>query len=198
MARFSLLSWIANAASALTGSHGSVAAQGREVGCSRQTVYDHADKVCRALEDAQPPGPSRAECLEQIRQLQDEAAGLRALLRQCIRLDQDRRRRLACVASAMGFSTSQIEEVFLLLLEGQPPEVQIQPPPSRATIGRWVLKAARQAGLVLEVVDAHTQNLARQLCVDEIFFHGRPVFVGVEPLSMAVLLCRRSEDRTGQ
>jgi hypothetical protein len=35
------------------------------------------------------------------------------------------------------------------------------------------------------------------VALDEIFFHGRPVLVGVEPRSFATLLCQRAADRTG-
>jgi hypothetical protein len=52
--------------------------------------------------------------------------------------------------------------------------------------------------VALRVLDAHTRTLATVLCLDEIFFHGKPVLVAVEPHSMAVLLCDKAADRTGQ
>ena len=42
--------WIANVAAYLTGSHGAVAQQARQTGCSRQYAYDHAEKVLAAVE----------------------------------------------------------------------------------------------------------------------------------------------------
>jgi len=50
---------------------------------------------------------------------------------------------------------------------------------------------------VLAVLDRQARPAAKNLCADEIFFHGTPVLVGVEPFSMALLLCRRAADRTG-
>src|SRR5438270_410730 len=60
-----------------------------------------------------------------------------------------------------------------------------------------VTQQAQKASQVLAVLDRHTRPAAVDLCADEIFFHGTPVLVGVEPFSMALLLCRRAVDRTG-
>ena len=57
MFKLPLLSWVGNAAAVLLGCHGDVSAQARRAGCSRQTVYDHAERVqgsIRHLSDAQP------------------------------------------------------------------------------------------------------------------------------------------------
>jgi hypothetical protein len=198
MARLSLLTWIGNAAAVLLGRHGDVANQARSCGCSRQTAYDHADKVQQALADSRCPGPSRDALLRQVEELQKDNRQLRDQLAQRIELGQPRRRRLAATTSAMGLSLSQIEEVFAVLLAGQPQGAGRTAPPSRAAIGRWVLAACLLAGVALRVLDAHTRTLATVLCLDEIFFHGKPVLVAVEPHSMAVLLCDKAADRTGQ
>ena len=66
MARLSVLTWIGNAAARLCGKHGDVTEQAQQAGCSRQAVYDHADKVQRAVEDAQLPGPSRQQLLNSV------------------------------------------------------------------------------------------------------------------------------------
>jgi hypothetical protein len=42
--------WIDNAAARLMGPHGAVTEQAQESGCSRQSVYDHAQKVKAAVE----------------------------------------------------------------------------------------------------------------------------------------------------
>jgi hypothetical protein len=201
MLKLSLLTRIANAAAALFGSHGAVCAAAEQAGCSRQTVYDHADKVQQALQDAQLPGPCRAGLLEQLNQAHQDNACLRQQLAQrtgFIEFNEQRRKRLAVKSSAMGLSLNQIEELFDILLHEQPPEVACQPAPSRATLGRWLLAACLLAAAVLRVLDEHTRPLAVQLCPDEIFFHGQPVLVAVEPLSMAVLLCHKAKDRSGQ
>jgi hypothetical protein len=92
----------------------------------------------------------------------------------------------------MGLSLSQIRVVFALLLDAAKDKV-----PGKATLGRWLQAHARRAGRVLKVLDRHTQPAAQDLCPDEIFFGGKPVLVGVEPHSLALLLCRRAADRKG-
>src|SRR3954452_16804467 len=199
MAKLSVFTWIGNAAARLCGKHGDVSAAAQENGCSRQTVYDHADKVQAAVQDAQLPGPSRAELLARQRHLEQQNAQLREQLAsrsEFIEFGEDRRKRLCGVASATGLSLNQIEEVFHVLLKDQPAAVACKPKPSRATIGRWVLAACLLASAVLRVLDEHTRKRPRQLCLDELFFHGKPVLVAVEPLSMASLLCHKAKDRT--
>jgi hypothetical protein len=198
MARLSVLTWIGNAAAVLLGRHGDVSTQARSAACSRQSVYDHADKVQQALADVRGPGPCRADLLRQVEQLRQENRRLREQLAGRIELNPPRRRRLAATTSAMGLSLSQIEDVFSVLLDGQPEDVGRTPPPSRAAIGRWVLAACLLAGVALRVLDGRARALAKVLCLDEIFFHGKPVLVAVEPHSMAVLLCDKTADRTGQ
>ena len=52
MARLPIVSWIENAAAVLTGAWGAVSRQAEDAGCSRQTAYDHADKVEAAVRRA--------------------------------------------------------------------------------------------------------------------------------------------------
>jgi hypothetical protein len=201
MFKLPLLSRIGNAAAVLFGRRGDVSQQARHAGCSRQTVYDHAASVQHAVATALLPGPSREQLLCQLDHLRHENALLRQQLDQrseFIEFNQQRRQRLAIKTEAMGLSLGQIEEVFDVLLEDQPAAVACKPAPSRATIGRWVLAACLLAGAILRVLDKHTQGLARRLCPDEIFFHGKPALVAVEPLSMAMLLCCKAKDRTGE
>lgn len=200
MFKLPLRRWIGNAAAVLLGAHGDVTAAARHSGCSRQTVYDHSEKVQHALEQAHLPGPCRSELLAQIEQLRQDNAHLRQQLARrsaFIEFDEPRRKRLAVTTEGMGLSLNQIEEVFDILLSDQPPEVACRPAPSRATLGRWVLAACLLAAAVLRVLDRHSRPLARRLCPDEIFFHGKPTLVAVEPCSMAVLLCHKANDRSG-
>jgi hypothetical protein len=199
MAKLSVLTWIGNAAARLCGSHGDVSQAARNANCSRQTVYDHAEKVQQVVQDAQLPGPSRELLLSQVEQLRAENVCLRQQLSarsEFIEFNESRRKRLAVETEGMGLSLNQIEDVFGILLEDQPAQVACQPAPSRATIGRWLVAAFLLATPVLRVLDKHTRALVRRLCPDEIFFHGKPALVGVEPLSMAVLLCLKAKDRT--
>ena len=187
-----VLTWLGNAVAVLLGKHGDVTQQARQAGCSRQVAYEHAERVHQAVADAQRPGPRRDGLLEENRRLQEEVVALRRQRQEAILLDQDKRQRLAVTTSAMGLSLSQIREVFIILLDRGQGKV-----PGRATLGRWVRQHARKAGKVLAVLDRHTRPAAQGLCADEIFFGGTPVLVGVEPHSMALLLCRRAADRTG-
>jgi hypothetical protein len=198
MAKLSILQRIGNAAAALLGGHGAVTTQAEQVGCSRQTVYDHAAKVEQAVADAQLAGPRRADLADENRRLRHENQQLRRQLASAqqhaahtIPFGPSQRLRLAVITWAMGLSLNQIEDVFLLLLGGAANA------PDRATIGRWVLEHARRAGKVLEVLDDATGALVRHLCLDEIFFRQQPVLMAVEPFSMAWLLGQRTKDRTG-
>src|SRR5262249_54757778 len=65
------------------------------------------------------------------------------------------------------------------------------------TLGRWVQRAARRAGRLLQVLDRACQGLVVCLCLDEIFFRRRPVLMAVEPHSLAWVLGRRASDRSG-
>jgi len=200
MFKLPLLTRIGNAAAVLFGRHGDVSRHAREADCSRQTVYDHAEKVQQAVADALLPGPSREQLLCQLEQLTCENACLRQQLDQrtgFIEFNEQRRKRLAVRTEAMGLTLGQLQEVFDILLQDQPSEVVCPPPPSRATLGRWVLAACRLAAPILRVLDKHIRPLARRLCPDEIFFHGKPTLVAVEPSSMAVLLCHKANDRSG-
>jgi hypothetical protein len=60
-----------------------------------------------------------------------------------------------------------------------------------------VKACAAAAGRVLEHWDRACRTLAVTGCFDEIFFHGKPVLVGVEPQSMAWLLGKHAADRSG-
>ena len=49
---------------------------------------------------------------------------------------------------------------------------------------------------MLTALDAVARPRAETMALDEIFFRRQPCLVGVEPASMALLLCQRSADRT--
>jgi hypothetical protein len=128
--------------------------------------------------------------VQENRRLKEQVAARERQLQGVVVLEARKQQRLTVTLAAMGLSLSQIREVFALLLG---PDKA----PGKATLGRWVQQQAHRAGQVLAVLDGPTQAAATDLCADEIFFHGRPVLVGVEPHSMALLLCRRAADRTG-
>jgi hypothetical protein len=186
-----LFTWVGNAAAALCGKHGEVTKQAEDAGCSRQTVYDHKAKVEKALSDAHLPGPCREHLLKENADLRKENQELWDAYLQSGDFPQDKQRQFATTASAMGLSLTQILVLLAILL----PHSRL---PSRATLGRWVNLSAARARRVLAVLDKACRTLVLSMCIDEIFFHRKPVLMGVEPYSMAWLLGQRTNDRCGE
>src|SRR5438270_13754042 len=96
--------WIANAAAGLTGIYGDVTRQTEVADCSRQTVYDHAQKVQAAVEDAHDGGPTRAQLIERNQQLRRENTQLWGWLAQTIEYPASKQREFTATATALGFS----------------------------------------------------------------------------------------------
>ena len=190
MLKIPFATWIANAAAGLTGIYGDVTRQAEVADCSRQTIYDHAQKVQAAVEDAHDGGPTRAELIEQNQHLRQENAQLWDWLAQTIEFPPSKQREFSVTATAMGLSLNQVL-VLLALILGK------QACPGRSTLHRWIKAAGLAAGRVLKVLDARCRALVLVGCLDEIFFHGRPVLVGVEPASMTWFLGQKANDRSG-
>ncbi len=190
MRKLSLLSRLGNAAAVLFGPHGAVSGQARQCGCSRQTVYDHAGQVQEVLAEAERPGPSRPELLEDNRRLREENRQLWDWLEESFASPLSKRRHFAVQAAALGLSLRQTQTLLAVLL----PAALV---PGRATLGRWVQAEARRAGRVLKVLDEACRVLVVCLCLDEIFCRRRPVLMAVEPFSFAWVLGARAADRSG-
>jgi hypothetical protein len=95
--------WILNAAVVFSGRHGAVTRQAEQAGCSRQTVYPHAQEVERRLAAEPTAEPSTAERPRPGAVAAPEpAAGPRILL------DEAKQKELATTAFAMGLSPRQI------------------------------------------------------------------------------------------
>jgi hypothetical protein len=189
MPKLSLLAWIGNAAAVLCGRHGDITRQAHHAGCSRQTAYQHAQRVQQAVADTRDSGPSRADLLDQVQQLREENRQLWQALEPTIDFPQAKQQRFVVLAAALGLSDRQIATLLALLLDARAP--------SRATVGRWVLTWARKAGPLLQTLDQLCRSLVLTLCLDEIFCRRRPVLVGVEPHSLVCVLARRATDRRG-
>src|SRR4051795_8590870 len=190
MLKIPFATWIANAAAGLTGSYGDVTRQAEVADCSRQTIYDHAQKVQAAVEDAHDGGPTRAELLARNQQLRHENAQLWDWLAGTVEFPPSKQREFSVTATAMGLSLNQVL-VLLALILGKPAC------PGRSTVHRWIKAAGLAAGRVLKLLDARCRALVLVGCLDEIFFHGRPVLVGVEPASMTWFLRQKASDRSG-
>jgi hypothetical protein len=169
--------WISNAAARFSATRGAVSTQARQAGCSRQAIYDQARKVHYAVEAEYSDGPTREQLIRQNRTLRDENDRLWQWVDSAVEFTAGKQQRFAATAAAMGLSVTQVR-ILLVLLAG-PYEA-----PSRSTVGRWARAAGVAAGRVLARLDARCRALVLVGCLDEIFFHGRPVLVGVEPASM--------------
>ena len=139
MLKIPLVTWVANAAAALTGAYGDVTRQAEVADCSRQTIYDHAQKVQAAVEDAHDGGPTRAELIAQNQQLRRENAQLWDWLAGTVEFPPSQQRQFSVTATAMGLSLNQVL-VLLGLIRGKPAC------PGRSTVHRWIKAAGLAAG----------------------------------------------------
>jgi hypothetical protein len=117
MARLPIVSWIGNAAAVLTGGWGAVSRQVQDAGCSRQTAYDHAEKIEAAVRDAMGGGPSREQFQRQLRQQAAEIAALRKRLDDTTEFPEQEQQRFAAAASAMGLSYGQTRELLEIVVK---------------------------------------------------------------------------------
>jgi hypothetical protein len=182
--------WIANAAARWVGSHGAVTTTAQQNGCSRQCVYDHAQKVLAAVETEHGTGPTRAQLLQENELLRRENTQLWEWLFQTIEFPLAKQQQFAVTALAMGLSLNQILVLLAIVLG-------CAACPGRSTVHRWVQAAARAAGTVLKRLDQAAKTLVVIGCLDEIFFHRRPILVGVEPQSMVWFLGKKADNCQG-
>ena len=185
-----LVSWIANAAALLTGPRGAVTRRTQEAGCCRQSVYTHARKVKSAVEAEHNGGPMRAELIRENEALRQEIIPLWKLLFQTVDFGLAKQQEFSVTAMAMGLSHSQI----CVLLEIP---LGAKACPSRSKIHRWVQAAGQAAGEVLKQLDHSCKASVLVGCLDEIFFHGKPVLVGVDPQSMTWFLGKKVASHQG-
>jgi hypothetical protein len=190
MCTIPFVGWIDNAAARFTGRYGAVTERAQQAGCSRQSVYDQAQKVLAAVEAEHGGGPTREQLLQENRALRQENAQLWDWLTQTIEFPLAKRQQLAVTALAMGLSLNQILVLLAILLG---PAAC----PGRSTVHRWGQAAATAAGTVLHRLDRACRSLVLVGCLDEIFFHRRPVLVGVEPHSMVWFIGTKADNCQG-
>ena len=184
MCKIPLTGWIANAAAHFSVDHGAVTDQAQEVHCSRQSVYDHAQKVYAAVAAEHSGGPSREQLIQENQAVREENTQLWNWLSLTIEFPLVKQHEFSAVALGMGLSLTQIAVLLALLLGAKAA-------PARSTVHRWVQAAGVAAGKVLTRLDAQCKALVLVGCLDEIFFHGRAVLVGVEPASMVWFLGKK-------
>ena len=173
--------WIIDAAARFSSRRGAVSQQAQQTNCSRQTVYDHGRQVLLAVQTEHSGGPSRPQLIEQNQALSQENAQLRNRLSHAIEFPPAKQQEFSAKARSMGLSLNQIGTLWIVILGPKGA-------PARSTIERWVQAAGEAAGKILRWLDAQCKALVLVGCLDEIFFHGHPVLVGVEPASMVWFL----------
>ena len=183
--------WIGNAAAVLSGCWGAVTRRAQQTGYSRTAIYKHAQRVEQAVVNEQAGGVSYEALWADNEHLRAENEALWEAWIGAELLPESKQQEFAATGSAMGLSLGQI----LLLLAIILPKGST---PSRATVGRWVAQASRQAGGLLAVLDQYCQRLVLVLCLDEIFFHRAPILMAVEPHSMTWVAGQRGPDRSGE
>lgn len=162
MSKLSIRAWIRNAGAVFCGRHGAVSDQAEAEGCSRQSVYAHAEKVeSRLVERDRELADLRAE----IAYLKTQRDELQKLVPQSTVINTEALQRFAIIGQAAGISLRQAEELLGTLL----PENRV---PDHATMGRWTQAAGRRAGEALAVLDPLCAKAVETLCIDEIFFGG--------------------------
>jgi hypothetical protein len=182
--------WIANAVAGLTGSYGAVTDQAKQTGCSRQSVYDHTQKVVDAVEAQHSGRPTLEEVIRENEALRRENAELWNWLFQTIEFPLLTQQKFAVEALGMGISLNQTVVLLAILLGARAA-------PSRSTIHRWGQAAGAAAGVILKRLDRACRVLVLVGCLDEIFFRRQPVLVGVEPMSMVWFLGKKVASHKG-
>jgi hypothetical protein len=162
MMKLPIRAWIRNAGAVLCGRHGAVSEQAEAEGCSRQTVYDHADKVEERLAERDH---EIADLRAENTRLKTDLEELQKRLQQSIVIDNESLQRFAITGQAIGISLRQTEELLVTLL----PKKRV---PDHTTMGRWTQVAGQRAGEVLAALDPLCAKAVETLCIDEIFFGG--------------------------
>jgi hypothetical protein len=166
MFKLPVRTWILNAAAVFSGQHGAVSRQAEQSGCSRQTVYQHAQKLEQRLGDEPAPAPPADEQPPPAAVTAPEpAAGPHILL------DKDKLKELTTTAFAMGVSLRQVEGLLGVLL---PADLV----PDHSTLGRWVQAEGQRAGAVLAALDPACADRVGTLALDAIFFGGDRLWSG--------------------
>ena len=163
---------------------------------NRQRVYDILDRILEAFHP-KPPGPTSQpeKALERrIAELEAENAALRARvaelegeLENSVEVTYQKVRDLSLTLAVLPASYRDIRDVIALAY-GE------KHAPSEATVCGMVQYYGTIAGLILLDAGVEFSNA----CLDEIFLHQTPILTVVDPDSMTVGACERSEDRTGE
>jgi hypothetical protein len=131
--------WMGNAAAVLSGCWGAVTRRAHETGSSRPAIYHHAQRVEPAVVNEQAGGSSDEALGADHARLRAENEALWAAWAGAEPLPEVKPRAFAATGSAMGVSLGPSSTLWAIFLPHGTA-------PSRATVGRWVAQASRQAG----------------------------------------------------
>src|SRR5262249_23001513 len=106
-------------------------------------------------------------------------------------LPESQQQEWAATGSARGLSLGQLSLLVAIVLpQGSAPR--------RATVGRWVAPASRQAGGRLAVLGEGRQRGVVEVCLDEICCHRVPILMAGEPHRRPWVAGQRGPDRSGE
>jgi len=177
---------IASAFFVIHGEYGDVTRFARERGVCRQSIYNEAAALRKALATAQQ---EQEELREQLQQAQKQCSALSAQLAKSVVLDAEKQGELACVGQARGVTLRDCRELLEVLIPGRALSV--------AELGRRTRAAGKKAGALLAVLDEAARQKTREAAADEIYVKD-PVLMVVEPESLCWLSGRLSEAVNGE
>lgn len=177
---------IASAFFVLHGRYGDVRRYAQQRGVCRQSIYNEAAALQKALASA---WQANEEQRHQLQQTQQQVTQLTARLAQAVILDAQKQQELACVGQARGVTLRDCRELLEVLIPGQTLSV--------AALGRHTHAAGKKAGALLAVLDDVARQKTCETAADEIYVKD-PVLMLVEPESLCWLSGRLSAQVSGE
>jgi hypothetical protein len=177
---------IASAFFVIHGQYGDVSRYAQQRGVCRQSIYNEAAALRKALASARQENQKQRE---QLQRAQQQVTALTARLAQAVVLDADKQQQLACVGQARGVTLRDCRELLEVLIPGQALSV--------AELGRRTRAAGQKAGALLAVLDDVARQKTCEAAADEIYVKA-PVLMIVEPESLCWLTGQLSAQVSGE
>ena len=186
MCKIPVMLWIANAAACFSGRHGAVTRQAQlHQGAAARPSTTMPIRFKRRSKSSTLRLPHVSGCSKRTRNFAARTAGSGTGSTRRSSFPRPSSG-IQCLGHRHGAEPQPDRDLFALILG-------TKAAPARSTVHRWGLAAEAAAGKVLKRLDERCKGLVTTACPDEIFFHGRPVFVGVEPQSMTLILADKGD-----